>query len=387
MKLWNRLICFILSCAMLAALCACSGGQDVQPSPTPTPTPEATPSDTGFTVDTSVEDLTLAVMGVPGDFELLSINGTPIQARLYMYWLSYYMAYLESMGYDLNLETDSDLADYLKSDALNTCIQYGLIAAKMEELDCSLSQEQINALESNITLYKAMAGGEEAFNETLRQTGLDYDTYYLLSAVSYYVTALQEQLFPDAPTDDELKTYIEEHDILYAKHILLMTIDPSTNLVLDEATVAQKKATAEDILNQLRSSSDLPGDFDALMNRYSEDTGLAAYPNGYIFTANEMVQEFETATRNLEYGQISDLVKSSFGYHIILRLDPADADEVTTSCQSARMDEQISTWLEQSDIILSDEFGTLDPVDFYNKYSAYTIAFSELENASGEGAE
>lgn len=385
MKLWNRLICCIISCAMLAALCACSGGQDVQPSPSPTP--DATPSDPGFTVDTSVEDLTLAVMGVPGDFELFSINGTPVQARLYMYWLSYYMAYLESMGYDLNLEASSDLADYLKSDALNTCIQYGLIAAKMEELECSLSQDQVNALESNITLYKAMAGGEEAFNETLRQTGLDYDTYYLLSAVSYYVTALQEQLFPDDPTDEELKTYIEENDVLYAKHILLMTIDPSTNLVLDEATVTQKKTTAEDILKQLRASTDPVTDFDALMNRYSDDTGLQAYPDGYIFTANEMVQEFETATRNLEYGQISDLVESSFGYHIILRLNPADADEVITSCQSARMDEQISTWLEQSDIILSDEFGNLDPVDFYNKYSAYTIAFSELENASGEGAE
>lgn len=385
MKLRNRLICFILSCVMLAALCACSGGQDVQPSPTHTP--EVTPSDAGFTVDTSVEDLTLAVMGVPGDFELFSINGKPVQARLYMYWLSYYMAYLESMGYDLNLETNSDLTDYLKSDALNACIQYGLIAAKMEELDCSLSQEQVNALESNITLYKAMAGGEEAFNETLRQTGLDYDTYYLLSAVSYYVTALQEQLFPDVPTDNELKTYIEENDVLYAKHILLMTIDPSTNLVLDEATVAQKKATAEDILKQLRASSDLLGDFDALMNQHSEDTGLAAYPDGYIFTANEMVQEFETATRNLEYGQISDLVESSFGYHIILRLDPADTDEVITSCQSARMDEQISTWLEQSDIILSDEFENLDPVDFYNKYSAYTVAFSELENTSDDTAE
>lgn len=385
MKLRNRLICIIFSCAMLAALCACSGGQDVQTSPTHTP--EVTPSDPGFTVDTSVEDLTLAVMGVPGDFELFSINGKPVQARLYMYWLSYYMAYLESMGYDLNLETSSALADYLKSDALNTCIQYGLIAAKMEELDCSLSQEQVNALESNITLYKAMAGGEEAFNETLRQTGLDYDTYYLLSAVSYYVTALQEQLFPDVPTDNELKTYIEENDVLYAKHILLMTIDPSTNLVLDEATVAQKKATAEDILKQLRASSDLLGDFDALMNQHSEDTGLAAYPDGYIFTANEMVQEFETATRNLEYGQISDLVESSFGYHIILRLDPADTDEVITSCQSARMDEQISTWLEQSDIILSDEFENLDPVDFYNKYSAYTIAFSELENTSDDTAE
>lgn len=383
MKLWNRLTCFALAGVLLVSLCACSG----EPDPQPSPTPVASPSDADFTVDTSVEDLTLAVMGVPGDFELFSINGKPVQARLYMYWLSYYMAYMESMGYSLDLESSPDLADYLKSDALNTCIQYGLIAAKMDELECSLSQEQQDALESNISLYKVMAGGEEAFKETLRQTGLDYDTYYLLSAVSYYVTALQELVFPDNPTDDELNAYIEENDVLYAKHILLMTIDPSTNLALDEATIAQKKATAEDILEQLRSSTDLQADFDALMNQYSEDTGLASYPDGYIFTANEMVEEFESATRNLEYGQISGLVESSFGYHIILRLDPANADEVTTSCQSAKMDEQISTWLEESDIILSEEFEAIDPADFYNKYSAYSIAFAELENTSGEGAE
>lgn len=384
MKLLNRLTCFVLTGVLLVSLCACNGGQDTEPSPSPT----ASPSDADFTVDASVEDLTLAVMGVPGDFELFSINGTPVQARLYMYWLSYYMAYLESMGYSLDLENNPDLGDYLKSDALNTCIQYGLIAAKMDELDCSLSQEQKDTLDGNIALYKIMAGGEEAFNETLRQTGLDYDSYYLLSAISYYVTALQELVFPDGPTDDELASYIEENDILYAKHILFMTIDSSTNLALDEDVIAQKKASAEDVLEQLRSSTDLLADFDTLMNQYSEDTGLIASPNGYVFTANEMVAEFETATRNLEYGQISGLVESSFGYHIILRLDPAtNADEVIASYLSAKMDDQISTWLEESDIILSDEFEALDPADFYNKYSAYSIAFSELETTSGDDTE
>lgn len=61
------------------------------------------------------------------------------------------------------------------------------------------------------------------------------------------------------------------------------------------------------------------------MNANSEDTGLAANPDGYAFTTGEMVQEFEDATRALEPGQISGLVESSYGYHIILRLEPTCA--------------------------------------------------------------
>lgn len=385
MKLLNRVLSLALAAALLVSLCACSDTPDADPTPSPSaeasPFAEASPSPDSLTVDTSVEDLTLATMGIPGDFELFSVNGNPVRACLYMYWLAYYMSYLESMGYPLDLENNPDLAEFLKSDSLNTCIQYGLIEAKMDELDCTLSQDLQDSLDNNISMYKIMLG-EEAFNETLRQSGLDYESYYLLNAVSYYATALQQQLFPDKPSADELAAYIQENDILYAKHILFLTVDPTTNQPLEADKVAEQKSAAEDVLKQLQNSDDLRTEFDSLMFLYSEDSGLTSNPNGYIFTANEMVEAFESATRSLEFGQISDLVESPFGYHIILRLDPAtDTDDVAASCQSAKMDDQITAWLEESEIVLSDEFETLDISDFYTKYSAYAMAFAEQENA------
>lgn len=81
------------------------------------------------------------------------------------------------------------------------------------------------------------------------------------------------------PTDADLLSYIQNDRKLYSvKHILLLTQDPETGEPLDEAAAAEKKAQAEDLLRQLRESSDPAALFDQLMNDYSEDTGLATNP-------------------------------------------------------------------------------------------------------------
>ena len=50
-------------------------------------------------------------------------------------------------------------------------------------------------------------------------------------------------------------------------------------------------------------------------------------PNGYVFTYNEMVKEFEQASFELEPGQVSQPVKTSYGYHVILKMPlPKDKD-------------------------------------------------------------
>ena len=62
-------------------------------------------------------------------------------------------------------------------------------------------------------------------------------------------------------------------------------------------------------------------DFDTAMQEYSEDPGLKSNPDGYTFTRGKMIKEFENAAFDLEVGQVSEPVKSSFGWHIIKLTD------------------------------------------------------------------
>ena len=389
MKYRTRFLALLLAGVMTLSLAACTNSEE--PDDVPTSPSDSTETDTGsilpedFVADTTVEDLCLATADIPGDFELFTVNGVPVTARSYLYWLSYNISYLTSNGGTIDWSYSSDgrtLADYLKEDALNTAKLYSLVASNARELGYEMTQDQIDELESTFVFTTMMLGGEEAFTDELRKAGLDYDTLYQINAAPYYYEELMDGLFAE-PTDEEMDTYIEENDILYAKHILLATVDLNTREPLDEAAIAEKKATAESLLSQLRASADLPTDFDALMNQYSEDPGLASYPDGYTFTANEMYAVFEEATRALEFGQISGLVESEAGYHIILRLDP-DTESTRQQYRADLMTAQMQEWINEADVIFTDEYESLNPRLFYEKLMAYQDAFTAEAAAEAE---
>ncbi|MCL2527519.1 MAG: peptidylprolyl isomerase [Defluviitaleaceae bacterium] len=68
-------------------------------------------------------------------------------------------------------------------------------------------------------------------------------------------------------------------------------------------------------------------DFAALVVEYGEDPGMTTFPDGYTFVDGDMVPEFQDAVKTLEIGEVSEPVRSQFGYHIIMRVEP-DPDNV-----------------------------------------------------------
>ena len=94
-------------------------------------------------------------------------------------------------------------------------------------------------------------------------------------------------------------------DEVHARHILLNTAGK------DEAAVRKQ---AEELLAQVKGGAD----FAALAQKVSEDQGSKANGGDLgFFGRGRMVPEFENAAFAMEPGQISDLVKSQFGFHII----------------------------------------------------------------------
>ncbi len=118
-------------------------------------------------------------------------------------------------------------------------------------------------------------------------------------------------------TDEEVKQDYEENAAKYqgneqrqASHIL---IGFNSNATAEEKAAAKEKA--ESILKQVKAN---PKNFEKLAIEFSQDTGSAAKGGDLgSFGRGAMVKPFENAAFSMKVGDISDLVESEFGYHII----------------------------------------------------------------------
>jgi len=130
-------------------------------------------------------------------------------------------------------------------------------------------------------------------------------------------------------TAEDLRAYYDQHRDQYrmpeqvkVSHILIKTPLPGPDGKVDEKGVAEAQRRAEDLLKQLKSGAKL----EDLAKKYSEDPGSAKQGGslGWI-GKGQTVPEFEKTAFSLPKGQISDLVKSSYGFHLIRVDDKQEA--------------------------------------------------------------
>lgn len=136
-------------------------------------------------------------------------------------------------------------------------------------------------------------------------------------------------------SQDELQAYYNQHqdefripETVTVRHILIKTPTPGPDGKVDQKAVEAAKAKADDIEKQLKGGAD----FAELAKKYSEDPGSAQ--NGGLLPAlkkGQTVPEFEQAAFNTPKGQMTGVIRTSYGFHIIkvedkqsARLKPLD---------------------------------------------------------------
>lgn len=211
------------------------------------------------------------------------------------------------------------------------------------EVGFELSEEDLASFEKDVedlkaylieqgTTFKQHIAANNLTEELFREVYIK--NMYINKFVNDYLMLEMEKI---EVSEEEIDKYIEEHSVLAAKHILL-TYEYAED-------IEELSKAANEMLRLIVEDGE---DFDVVMRNFTMDTGFEENPDGYTFRTGEFVPEFEEVTRELEIGEISGVVESEYGVHIIKRID-INRDSVKSWIQQERMEEKRLSYEQRLD--------------------------------------
>ncbi len=239
-----------------------------------------------------------------------------------------------------------------RDEVINQALEYAKqdysLIMEAKKLNVYSEKRNNEFIESYINYY---LGGEDSFKEMLEMYGYNELAFNnSLTAISCYQSIIALECTEEEAATEFYNTY-DNGDYYVAKHILF-TFDgrDSEEDALKEANAAYERAVNGE-------------NFEELIDELGEDPGQTS-EYGYMFTEGEMVEEFENTVKSLEIGEISEPVRTDYGYHVIKRYDiarkgdPSYDDyihEMRVTIGSSRMTEEKLNALFDNYTIETDE--------------------------------
>ncbi|MBD5161133.1 MAG: hypothetical protein HDT14_03775 [Oscillibacter sp.] len=371
----KRQLSGLLALILTLSLCAGCGGS---PAPDADDTPRQPEGQTAGNIFETLTDLDMAET-------VLELDGNAIPADMYLYWLmytcstleyqlnmlSYYGMYTETMDENGQIKWEESvdgtpLLDIVREQAEGSSLSYALIENVAKEQGVELTEQEREAMDAEVAEQIEQAGGEESFLQNLYEMGLSRESHMRLIKLNYLYDRLRElasdtsSALYEAPSDDNA----------YVDHILLMTVDSATNEPLGEEEIAEKKAKAEELLAQLQETdpAELETVFTQLAEENGEDPGRESGAGYLMDSTTNFVQEFKDAALALKPGEISGIVESDYGYHILLRKE-LTGDHLRTLAENHLgdyLDERIGAAMETA--VRSEKLDGINAGDLYNRY-------------------
>ena len=178
----------------------------------------------------------------------------------------------------------------------------------------------------------------------------------------------------------EIDAFVSEHGVLRAKHILIGGDDEETTAFAMELYEELAALEGEEFLTR----------FVELMDEYGEDPGMLASPEGYTFFPGVMVPSFYDGAYALDYYGLSEPIRSTFGYHIILRL-PIDQTLLTMTPDGQQVPlaelaaqtlftEKVTALRHTLVVTTTAEFDLIVPSELFHELDARAEAAHAAEN-------
>jgi len=241
----------------------------------------------------------------------------------------------------------------LEPGVLDHLIQFQILVSKATDAENARAREDAT---KRLESIKTSAPSEQAFNSQLKATGLTVDKLVKNMAEQDVAEAVIKRELKINITDADVEKFygdtnnaanFEQPEMVRASHILLMTQDPKTQKELSPAEKEAKHKTIEGLLKRARAGED----FAKLASEFSEDPGSKDKGGEYTFPRGKMVPEFETAAFALKTNEVSDIVTTQFGYHIIKLSEHIPASKVALDKVAPRI----------KDYLTQQEIGKLAP--------------------------
>ena len=301
---------------------------------------------------------------------VMTVNGDEIHMDEFRAYLKYNKSYMENMlsyyGMDDTIWSDPTMGEMMVGQLFESANQQAIeihtVKQEFEKLGLKLSSEEREQAQQEKMDTIEQMGGQELFEQWLQSIGYNDTMYDNTIAISKYANAIQDAYYGDNGTKTNTQAIVDKFNETYlcAKHILVQSIDGSGNPLTGDA-LAAAQSKAQEALEKVKAGED----FDTLIAQYNEDPGMEMYPEGYVFTEGEMVDEFYQGTKALEPGQTStELVESGYGWHIIQR-EPLTAEQLNDTIREQLVQEitgqsfvdEIQNLMSEVDVQYTDTYG------------------------------
>lgn len=275
-------------------------------------------------------------------------------------------------------ESDKDWATYLsqqgmtpesyRENVIDGIARQYLLSQAEKEYKITVSQEDIDKAWSDAV--ENYGGDEKAFEDMIAQIGFDKASYLENISSSLAQQKLREKVAGvEDPSDDEIVAYINENLATYndarrSSHILFKVDSDASDEDWSKA-----EAEAQKVLDKLNAGEI---EFADAAKEYSDDTSADDGGDVGWDKLTTFVTEYQDALSALAPGQMSGLVKTTYGYHIIMCTEQFKVDSVTsvdevpeamreaisskikTSEESAKYSEWLTEYTEAADIVINE---------------------------------
>ncbi len=228
------------------------------------------------------------------------------------------MSTRSALGYD----SDEDWAQYLvdndmtpesyRESVIDSYARQYLLSQAISDYDITVSDEEVDEAWNEAA---ANYDSEDAFISQLSVMGYTEDTYKDSLRSSLQQEKLREKVAGvDDPTDDEIIAYANEHldeynDARRSSHILFK-VDSDA----DDATKEEVRTKAQGVLDKINAGEI---SFEDAAKEYSEDSSASNGGDVGWDKLTTFVSDYQDALSALDVDQVSGIVESTYGFHII----------------------------------------------------------------------